>query len=515
MDMGLKGNNMGQTFGNLTHSAVVSPDGTIQWQASPAQAGQSMAKQAAQTAQPSTADVGANGPTFDNPQPKQPQLATPSFLQAATNPQTGTPNALSPGLTKMGKLALILTQGAKGALAGRAAQEQMIAQTGGRRAGGFGTGFQGGLAQPYQEAEQRQQAALGQAGLQPIPLPGGVTVPAAIAPKFLSPYLGYQGKMDQQRLRNEGNRDVQGMKGTTQEDIQRQKSGTQLEVAKINQGVPIPVDSTAAQLAGFPELAGQMGTRSTWTNINKAIEAKGYRVQDMGENGTGPNQGMWLMDRAGNRIKQESPNSLTFQRGASFAQNKPETVVDPNDPGYAYYTTAAEAMRNHLPSPMGAGTVAAKSEARSEVPTKVGDQKVAFGTMIAHAQLLRDAARALNNGDSQTLSGLQNRFKNEFGWSGPVTSEAIADAYKGEVSNVINKGHITDAGNEKVAHTLDPTRQNYSTIDSVLSAYQSLAQSKLDQLNKQVQASKTQGRSTPNKPNATADPFAAFGGKAR
>jgi hypothetical protein len=216
----------------------------------------------------------------------------------------------------------------------------------------------------------------------------------------------------------------------------------------------------------------------------------------MGKNGEDANSGMWLMDRGGNRIKQVSPNSITFQRGASFAQNRPETVVDPNDPGYAYYTTAAEAMSQHLPSPQGAGTVAAKTEARSEVPTKVGDLKVAYGTMIAHAQLLRQAAKALNNGDVQALAGLKNQFKNQFGYAGPITSEAIADAYKGEVSNVINKGHITDTGNEKVAHTLDPTHQNYKTLDSVLGAYESLAQSKQDQLVKQATAATTPKRTT-------------------
>jgi hypothetical protein len=214
------------------------------------------------------------------------------------------------------------------------------------------------------------------------------------------------------------------------------------------------------------------------------------------------------MDRAGTRIKQISPNSLTFQRGASFAQNRPEVVVDPNDPGYAYFTSAANAMNQNLPSPMGAGTQAAKVEARSEVPTKIGDQKVAFTTMIQHAQLLRNAAKALNNGDMQTLNGLENAFKNEFGYSGPITAAAIADAYKGEVSNVINKGHITDTGNEKIAHTLDPTHQNYKTIDSVLGAYQALAQSKMNMLNQQAQSATTPRRNQPNAPQSkTRDPL--------
>jgi hypothetical protein len=107
--------------------------------------------------------------------------------------------------------------------------------------------------------------------------------------------------------------------------------------------------------------------------------------------------------------------------------------------------------------------------------------------MIQHADLLRKAAQALGQGDVQALNGLKSAFKNQFGYSGPITAAAIADAYKGEVSNVINKGHITDKGNEKVEHTLDPTRQSPQQLEAVISAYQSLAQSKMNMLNQQEQ----------------------------
>lgn len=166
--------------------------------------------------------------------------------------------------------------------------------------------------------------------------------------------------------------------------------------------------------------------------------------------------------------------------------------ADPNNPGAITFMRAGQAMNTGAQAPTSAATTAAKTEARSEVPTKIGDQKVAFNTMIQHAQLLRQAAKDLNNGDVQALNGLKNSFANAFGYSGPITAQAIADAYKGEVSNVINKGHITDTGNEKVEHTLDPTHQNYATLDSVIGAYQALAQSKLNMLNQQANIAKGQ-----------------------
>ena len=99
------------------------------------------------------------------------------------------------------------------------------------------------------------------------------------------------------------------------------------------QGATPTVDKDTANLAGVPQMADQPANAQAWSTIEKALQAKGYRVQDMGSNGTGQNQGMWLLDRAGTPIKQVSPNSLTYQRGASFAQTRaaftPFETVEP------------------------------------------------------------------------------------------------------------------------------------------------------------------------------------------
>jgi len=163
-------------------------------------------------------------------------------------------------------------------------------------------------------------------------------------------------------------------------------------------------------------------------------------------------------------------------------------VADPNNPGNTVITTAGQAMRTGAAGTQSASLQVPRQAAKAEVPTNIGDQKVNFSTMIQHADLLRKAAKALNNGDEQTLSGLKNAFKNEFGYSGPITAQAIADAYGGEVTNVIAKGHITDAEAAKTGKTIDLQKQNYKTVNDVLSAYQALAQSKMDNLNKQEQS---------------------------
>jgi hypothetical protein len=96
-----------------------------------------------------------------------PFIGTPTAQQAAQyGAMPGGANALSPGLSKLGKLATFLTSGVQGALGGRAAQEEMIAASGGRRAGGIGTGFTAGYQLPFLRAMQAEQVQRGQAETQ-------------------------------------------------------------------------------------------------------------------------------------------------------------------------------------------------------------------------------------------------------------------------------------------------------------------------------------------------------------
>jgi hypothetical protein len=160
----------------------------------PEQAGVALARAAAATAQPSVADVEGNisepymaqgetmgpGPmatpqpdtpemvqppdqtttSYETPQSKQPSIVKPSFEKASTD-ANGMPAASTPGLTRLGKLFQILGLSAKGALAGRAASERAVAESGGHRGGGFGTGFEAGLTEAPREAAMNQQVERG------------------------------------------------------------------------------------------------------------------------------------------------------------------------------------------------------------------------------------------------------------------------------------------------------------------------------------------------------------------
>lgn len=441
--------------------------------------------------------------------PPQDQSApAPAPAPNPTQPQLTAQPTPQPQQTKAHKLLQILQGGLIGGLSGVAANAQTYAQTG-RNAGfggGLAGGFGGAMSQlPYQQAErgqqlqqQQAQTKLLQAQSDMVQTPYG-PLPATLAKVIFPASIAAGAKIGSAQIGATSREKTAEIGGESRVKAAEIGGESREKVAQINQGAGVKLDADTANLVGMPELANQTVGRGTLTNINKLMEAKGYRVQDMGKNGEDQNSGMWLMDRGGNRIKQVSPNSLTFQRGASFAQNKPEVVTDPNDPGYAYYTTAANAMQNNLPSPMGAGTVAAKREAVSEVPTKVGDQKVAFNTALQHADLLQQAVSALGNGDTRTLNSLKNKFSTEFGSSDVTNFQVISNAYAREISKMLAAGHLTDSEIASAGGTL-PANASPQQILGALKSYRALAQSKLNMLNQQATASRTQTRSaTPAK----------------
>lgn len=430
--------------------------------------------------------VGGNPPLpVFGPQAPPPQLQPSVPQQGSQQDQPQQPQE-----SKGHKLLQILGAGLQGALAGRAASEQAVLQSGGRRSGGAGLGFEAAYMLPWQRAQEMAKTQMAQQQVQPVPTPYG-QLPGWLARQAYPAIIrGDYGNLQAATRAGATLGAAETRAGATEQAASTRANASE-NVARINQGMGIPVDPTTAQLIGMPEMAGQPAGRGTWTNINKSLEAMGLRVQDMGENGTGPNQGMWLMDRAGNRKSQISPNSLTFQRGASFAQNRPEVVVDPNDPGYAYFTSAANAMRNNLPSPQGAATQATKKEATSEVPTKVGDQKVAFNTALQHADLLQAALNKLNNPNDpsnvRTWNSVKNRFKTEFGSADVTNFQAIAHAYTNEVQKMLSGGHITEGEQQLIGGQL-PANASPQQIMGALQQYRALAQSKLNMLGQQAQA---------------------------
>lgn len=397
--------------------------------------------------------------------------------------------------TKGHMLMRLLQSGLQGGLNGMAANAQTYAQTG--RNAGFGGGFAGAQQMPFLQAQRGQQLQMGQAQIdllkqqaQMVNVPGIGQMPASLA-KVIFPQI----------VKGQYGQTIQGMKGQTAENVANiQKRyipvpGVGLFDSQSRQVLP----GTENGITITPEIAKDHDLPQEFIGKPMSLQQlASVQRSDVFQNTPQMTaQGPIVVNR-----KTAKATPVTGPGGQTYsppALASPREVADDENPGQTKIVSGGTAIATGAAGPNSASVVVPRTAAKAEVPTKIGDQRVAFTTMVQHADLLRRAAKALNNGDVQTLSGLENAFKNEFGYSGPITSAAIADAYKGEVSNVINKGHITDTGNERIAHTLDPTHQNYATIDSVLGAYQALAQSKMNMLNQQEQSAIS--KSQPTKPN--------------
>lgn len=164
-------------------------------------------------------------------------------------------------------------------------------------------------------------------------------------------------------------------------------------------------------------------------------------------------------------------------------------AFDPENPGVLTFGRAGDAVKQGAQAPGSVGTTIAKATAKSVAPGgKVGEEINAFQTAQAHADLLKQAITALHNGDEQTLNGMKNSMKNEFGVSGPVTAQAIADAYQREVTKMVSGNHMTDSEIASVGKTLDTNRQSPAQMLAVIDAYKGLAGSKLKIRQRNVEA---------------------------
>jgi hypothetical protein len=470
---------MGNIFSQLTNqgTALKTPEGNTSYIGNPNQVLQmsDRALNAQQQGQgmgdysqmPQTGPVGSIG--------------KPSFEQAAAYG-----GATSPGLSKAGKLAVLLQSGLQGALAGRAANEQATIASGGRRSGGAGMGFEAGYTLPWQRAGQElglekeaAQTNLLKEQANMVPTQYG-PMPAALA-RYILPA----------QIRGEATTGAaQTRAGATTQAAQissrfKAMPGVGLFDTQANGGKGAIVPGSAGtiispEMAEKYDLPGELIGKPLGQATPIASLSRASVFQNVPEmTAEGP---IVVNRRSATAVPVSGPGG---QRYGPTGLAMPKEVADVNNPGQTTIVPAGQAFGK--PGTGSASVQVPRAAARAEVPTKIGDQRVAFTTMIQHAELLRDAARALQNGDVQTLAGLKNAFKNEFGYSGPITAKAISDAYGGEVTNVISKGHITDAEMAKTGKSIDPSRQNFATVNGVLNAYQALAQSKMNMLNQQKQ----------------------------
>jgi len=192
---------------------------------------------------------------------------------------------------------------------------------------------------------------------------------------------------------------------------------------------------------------------------------------------------------------------MTSARAVAAAGARYVKVADPDRPGQIIYKPVAEASKLGM---------AADSSASVQVPKKVmewattgkgGEEINSFNTALQHADLLKEAAIRLQNGDTRWLNEKKNEFKSAFGDPNLTSARAIANAYSREVTKMLSSGHMTDSEIGSAEATL-PLDANIETIEGVLDSYKALAGSKMQQRYNQYQ----QGlKGKPNFPAGTGD----------
>lgn len=473
---------MGQlSGGGLTNVGIVDPNsGSLHW-VPKGQAAQSIVQANRGAIQPSTAQYDENGKTtgFSQPDPNFAKVVNPSPQQAASLGATpGGMNATSPALTKGGKLLAFLTSGLQGALAGRAADEQTVAASGGRTSGGAGTGFGAGFTLPWQRASQqlgleKEQAQIGLLKSQQdmIPTQYG-PMPAALARYILPAQIRGEATENAAQTGAQGRVQSAQIGAGARTGAAQIGANARVQAAQMGLGPLAQVPEDLQQQFGLP---AQLPLKM----LNQAESAANRPLTTV----YGENDAYTVNRQTGQKTALGVGN-----RGAGAVNAGLVPVADPNNPGVVTYERRGNAVGKQ--SPQGAATAAAKTEARSEVPTKIGDQKVAFNTAIAHADLLKKAFDSVQNGDVQVWNSIKNRAKTEFGWSEQPTARLIAEVYAGEINKIINAGHITQQELDKVGGTVPTDYASPGRMAGALSAYKALAQSKLDNLVKQANAAK-------------------------
>lgn len=490
---------MGHLFDNqsltVPNSALMSPAGQPTFMGSPQQV-----LSRANAGLPSTTDI--MGTDVLHPQNNAsatqnlPKIGTPSFLQAEATGPVGMPNAASPGLSKLGKLAVLLTSGAQGALAGRGAQEEMIAASGGRRAGGVGTGFTAGYSLPFLRAQQQQQVERGQAETQIA------QSQAKLYPQIAA--LG-AGKTLSEIQKNNAEAGKAGAEAgaiptkTALEQAQTEaayyKDDPNLGLIDLRTGNPVTGGAGLAPLTAEEAsvLGKQPGERVPLKLKNTANEIMNRGIRSVQANGRS-----LLVDNQGNTVKDMGAATplvvMQNQLGAAGNPNSPEfqATVDAVGQGHMDLQTAVGrmgrfpgasfalmgAIEQKYPNYFQGNYDAAKKVLDSFTSGSYSQNLNAISTAREHMKTFTDLAKDLDNGHVRSFNALGNALGVQFG-SDKVTNFNIAKQFfSGEVGKAVVAGGGTAGERDQLADSISNSSSwkqlsgALSTADKLLSGKQ-------------------------------------------
>jgi hypothetical protein len=394
-------------------------------------------------------------PGYQAPQPQQPPMTT----------QTG---QMVPGLTPGQKARVLIGAGIKGALAGRAADEQAVIQSGGRRSGGAGMGFEAGFNAPAQQTATQQ--ALQRGGLENQILGAQAQyAPQMQALNFSKTMAGITKDLaDAQKAGAEaGGVQYKNILDTAQALAARYKedpgSG---QLIDLQTGQPYGNSSGLAPLTAEEAkvLGKEEGDRVPVKLKNTASEiaARGLTTVNTEEGVFERNRITGTNTRLGNNpreISLDTPvGALDNTTGKQVMVTRKDIIASPG----RYAPVSAD-----VSTPVIKQTL---KEYASTKPNTAGGNIIAFNAAMAHLGLLNDAIDALGNGNMKLFNSLGQKYKEQTGSSVGATFDTVKQAVSGELAKVT--GSLSQGEQEAIKGPLDKSNSPQSLNAAVRSAVQ-------------------------------------------
>jgi len=400
------------------------------------------------------------GPQAQPGQPARPPMTTPT-------------GQMVPGLTTGQKLQVLIGSALKGAMAGRASSEQMVAQSGGRRSGGAGLGFEAGFNAPAQETATQQ--ALQRGGLENQQLANQVQYSPAI--NFLKLLQG-QAEVGKTQAET-GKATAETGKATAETAAIPAKQAleqAQAEAANYKEDPNLglidlrtkqPVSSAASAPLSAEEanvLGKNEGDRVPLKLKNTANEIvnRGFTTVNTEQGVYERNRGTGTMTRLGNNpreISLDTPvGALDSTTGKQVMVTKKDIIGSPGRYAPVSADTSTPVIKQTL------------KEYASTKPGTAGGTLVANNTAIAHLGLLSDAIDALGNKNTKLFNTLRQKYNEQTGSTVGATFDTVKQAVSGELAKVT--GSLSQGEQEAIKGPLDKSNSPQALKAAVRSAVQ-------------------------------------------
>lgn len=196
-------------------------------------------------------------------------------------------------------------------------------------------------------------------------------------------------------------------------------------------------------------------------------------------------------------------------RAAAFGADRYIMVMDPDNPEVVIPMRAGDAAKAKVGSPQSIAFQTDKAVTKAFTTGKAADAINYFNTATDHLKLLRDAAMALNNDDTQAFNRFANSFATATGSPAPTNFDTVRNAVAGELAKTFKGSGASDTEIETITTTINNSQspaQLYGAIDYDLK----LMAGKMDALKGQYEAGK-QGK--PNFPSDVDDIIKALNKK--